>query len=628
MNDRLTPSRRQVLHLGGAAALAASVPWSPVPVRAQEAPDARHGLSVFGDLKYPADFAHFDYVNPDAPRGGTFSFQAPYWYFNQNVQTYNTFNSFVLKGDAPPRMELCFDTLMVRAWDEPDAVYGLVAETVEVSEDGNVFTFNLRPEARFHDGSKLTAEDVAYSIMLVKADGHPMLSQPLAVLKDAVVLGEYRVALHFDGNQARNFPLTVAADYPIFSKRYYTAYDFKQSTLTPPLSSGPYKVGKHAIGRYVEYHRVEKYWARDLPVARGQFNFATIRTEFFRERQVAFESFKKGNVYYREEFSSKNWATEYNFPAFEDGQVVRREFPDGQIAGAQGWFINTRLEKFKDPRVREALGFAFDFEWSNKNLFYGLYQRTQSFFENSAMKAEGTPSPEELALLEPYRDRLPEAVFGEAVVPPVSDGSGFDRNLLRKASDLLAEAGFERQGSDLIGPDGKPFTIEFLNNTKAFERIVNPFIQNLEKLGIRANLRIVDPAQYQSRLNDYDFDIASRRFSLSTTLSDSIRDIWGSKAAATPGTYNVAGIADPVVDALLDKAVAAQSREEMNTAARALDRVLRAGHYWIPQWHKNIHTVAMWDVYGYPEETPRYFFPVEELWWIDAEKAEKLGKAG
>ncbi len=627
MKDFASPSRRQVLKFTGAAALTASVPWLPKrAAAAQEGPS--HGLSVFGDLKYPADFTHFDFVNPDAPKGGTFSFQAPYWYFNQNPQTYNTFNSYILKGDAPPRMGLCFDTLMVRAWDEPDAVYGLVAETVEVSPDGNTYTFNLRPEARFHDGSKLKAEDVAFSLMLLKADGHPLLSQPMAVLKDVEILDEYRVALQFDGTQARNFPLTVAADYPIFSKRYYTAYDFKQSTLTPPLSSGPYKVGKHAVGRYVEYHSVENYWAKDLPVVTGRFNFQKIRLEFFRERQVAFEAFKKGAVHYREEFSSKNWATEYNFPAVENAEVVRREFIDGRPSGAQGWFFNTRLEKFSDPRVRRAIGYAFDFEWSNQNLFYGLYRRTQSFFENSDMKAEGMPSPGELALLEPYRADLPEEVFGEAFLQPVSDGSGADRTMLRAASDLLKEAGFERDGTDLVGPDGKPFEIEFLNNTKAFERIVNPFIKNLERLGIRASLRIVDPAQYQSRLNDYDFDIASRRLSLSVTLSDTIRDLWGSKAAETPGTYNAAGIADPVVDALLDRIIAARSREEMITGAGALDRVLRAGHYWVPQWYKNVHSVAMWDIFGYPEKTPRYFFPIEELWWKDTEKAQKLGKAG
>ncbi|MEE4014074.1 extracellular solute-binding protein [Roseibium sp. FZY0029] len=631
MSTNLTATRRRFLQMSSAAALASAAPWPVSSAFSAEIahPDGPvHGLSVFGDLKYGPDFTQFEYVNRLAPQGGTFSFQAPYWYFNQNVLTYNTFNSFILKGDAPPRMELCFDTLMVRAHDEPDAVYGLVAETVEVSQDGNVFTFNLRPEARFHDGSKLTAEDVAFSLLLLKADGHPMLSQPLSALKDAVVLDDHKVALQFTGTQSRNLPLVVAADYPIFSKRYYTAYDFKQSTLTPPLSSGPYKVGKHAVGHYVEYHQVENYWAKDLPVRVGQCNFAVIRVEFYRERQTAFEAFKKGETLYREEFTSKNWATEYNFPAVEEGKVVRREFPDGRPSGAQGWFMNTRRDKFKDLRVREALGYAFDFEWSNQNLFYGLYTRTQSFFENSDMKAEGMPSAAELALLEPFRGQVPEAVFGEAVMQPVSDGSGYDRKLLKRASELLAEAGYTRKGSDLVGPDGNPLTIEFLNNTAAYERIVNPMIKNLGRLGIKASLRIVDPAQYEARLNEYDFDIASRRLSLSPTLSDTIREMWGSKAASIPGTYNTSGIASPVVDALIDKAIAATTRVDMVTAARALDRVLRAGHYWIPQWFKNVHTVAMWDVYGFPEETPRYFFPVEELWWTDKEKAEKLGKAG
>ncbi|TYC51839.1 ABC transporter substrate-binding protein [Rhodobacterales bacterium] len=633
MSDETSFSRRRVLQLTGAGAVAAGLPFAARPglaasgdTPAAVAARATHGLSVFGDLKYPPAFTHFDYANPAAPKGGVFSFQAPYWFYNQNPQTFNTFNSFILKGDAPPRMELCFDTLMLRAWDEPDAVYGLVAESVSASEDNNHFTFTIRPEARFHDGSKITAEDVAFSMMLLKADGHPMLSQPLRSLTDAEVLSEHTVVLHFDGTQARQLPLEVAGSYPIFSKRYYTAYEFKQSTLTPPLSSGPYKVGSHAVGRYIEYDIVENYWGAHLPVRSGQCNFQTIRIEFFRERQVGFEAFKKGEFLYQEEFSSKTWATEYVFPAVQDGRVIREEFPDGRPSGAQGWFINTRRDKFKDPRVREALGYAFDFEWSNQNLFYGLYKRTESFFENSEMKAEGEPSDAELALLEPYRDQLPESVFGAPVMPPMSDGSGADRTMLRKASKLLDEAGYRRQGQELVGPDGQPLTVEFLNNTNAFERITNPFIANLKRLGVQASLRIVDPSQYQSRLNDYDFDIASRRFSLSPTLSDTILEIWGSKAAQTPGTYNIAGIASPVVDALLSRIIASSSREEMNTAARALDRVLRAGYYWVPQWFKNSHTVAIWDVYGYPPEPPRYFFPVEELWWIDREKAEKLGK--
>ncbi len=624
MTDMLQANRRQVLKLTGAAVLASALPGG---VQAAPVSEKRHGLSVFGDLKYPADFQHFDYVVPDAPKGGRFIFRAPSWAYNQNPQTFNSFNSFILKGDAPPRMELCFDSLMVRALDEPDALYGLVAESVEVSEDGNTYVFDLRPEARFHDGSKLTAQDVAFSLILLKADGHPQISQTLAELRDTEVLDEYRVAVHFSGKQTRQLPLIVA-ELPIFSKRYYTTYDFKQSTLTPPLSSGPYKVGKHAVGRYVEYHRMPTYWAKDLPVVRGQNNFEVVRLEFFREHQVAFEAFKKGNVTFQEEFSSKIWATEYNFPAVEDGRVVQKEFPDNRPSGAQGWFFNCRKKKFSDPRVRRAIGYAFDFEWSNKSLFYDLYTRTQSFFQNSAMMAEGVPSQAELALLEQFRSQVPEAVFAEPYLQPVSDGSGFDRKLLKRASELLEEASFRRDGTTLLDTEGNPVTIEFLNNSPAFERIVLPFIKNLKRLGIEATFRLVDPAQYQARLNDFDFDVAGRRFALAATLSDSIRQFWGSRAAETPGSNNLAGIADPVVDALMDKALAAESREEMTVAARALDRVLRSGHYWVPQWSKPVHTVALWDMFGYPDKPPFYDFPVEKTWWFDKDKAAEIGMDG
>ncbi|MBO6756462.1 MAG: ABC transporter substrate-binding protein [Roseibium sp.] len=619
----MTPDRRTVLKLTGAGAAASLLPAALFPAQA----NARmHGLSVFGDLKYGQDFKHFDYVVPDAPKGGRFVFQAPSWAYNQNPRTFNSLNTFILKGDAPPRMELCFDALMVRALDEPDALYGLVAETVEISEDGNTYIFNLRPEARFHDGSRLTAQDVAFSLLLLKADGHPQISQTIREMKDTEVLDEHRVAVHFTGRQTRQLPLVVA-QLPILSKRYYTTYDFKQTTLTAPLSSGPYRVGRHAVGRFIEYARFDDYWGKDLPVVVGQNNFDAIRIEFFRDYQVAFEAFKKGTVTFQEEFSSKIWATEYNFPAVEDGRVIQKIFPDNRPSGAQGWFFNTRRAKFSDPRVREAIGYAFDFEWSNTNLFYGLYERTQSFFENSTMKADGAPAGDELALLEPFRAQLPEEVFAEPYLPPVSDGSGFDRSLLRKAAELLSAAGYKRDGSALVGPDGAQLTIEFLNNSPAFERITMPFITNLERLGIKATFRLVDPAQYQSRLNDFDFDMCSRRFSLSATLTDSIRQFWGSEAAETPGSFNLAGISDPVIDALIETALAAQTRADMVVAARAIDRVLRSGRYWVPQWNKGTHTVAMWDMFGYPEDPPFYDFPVETTWWVDTEKAEKIGKA-
>ncbi|MBO0346433.1 ABC transporter substrate-binding protein [Roseibium sp. CAU 1637] len=626
---KLGLSRRMVLKLSGVAAMCSGlVPGlAPGPALAGGT-GPLHGLSVFGELKHAKDFSGFSYANAGAPKGGALKFRPPSWNYNQNPQTFNTLNTLILKGDAPPRMEMCFDSLMVRAYDEPDAVYGLVAETVEVSEDGNYYTFNLRNEARFHDGSKLTAEDVAFSMLLLKEKAHPFIRQILAELRDAVVLNETRVVLVFTGKQTRQAPL-LAVVLPILSKRYYTAYDFQQTTLTAPLSSGPYKVSDHAVGRYIEYARVKDYWAKDLPVMAGHNNFDTIRLDFFREYQVAFEAFKKGAVTFHEEFSSKIWATDYDFPALSDGKVLRKEFPDDRPAGAQGWFFNSRREKFRDPRVRQAISLAFDFEWANKSLFFDMYERTQSFFQNSDMAAKGSPSAPELSLLEPHRADLPEEVFGEVKLQPVTDGSGFDRKLLAKALDLLTEAGFERFGSKLVDASGAPLTIEFLNNSPGFERIVLPYIKNLERLGISASFRLVDPTQYQARLNDFDFDVCSRRFALSATLGDDIKQLWGSEAAAVPGSNNLAGIADPVVDELIAKILAAETREDMTIAARALDRVLRAGHYWVPQWTKSVHTVALWDIFGYPDKQASYdVFPVESTWWSDAEKAKKLGMAG
>ena len=437
-NAAIGLTRRRALQLAGAGALSASVtPWAWAAGKT-----GLHGLSVFGDLKYPAGFTQFDYVNANAPKGGRMNFQPPNWYFNQNVQTFNTLNSFVLRGDAPPRMEFVFDTLMMRAADEPDALYGLLAETVDVSEDGNVFTFHLRPEARFHDGSPLTAEDVAFSFMLIKKDGHPNLSQIIREMDKAEAADPATVVVTLTGKQSRDTILTVAG-LPVFSKAFYTANDFLAGTLTPPLGSGAYKVGRVSAGRFIEYERVDDYWGRDLPVNAGQNNFDVIRVDFFTERQTAFEAFKKGEITYREEFTSITWAQDYNFPAIVQGKVLKSLFPGEKRPSYQGWFINTRRGKFRDPRTREAIGLAFDFEWSNRNLFFDAYTRLASYFEKSDFAATGMPTPEELALLEPFRAELPPEVFGEAYVPPKSDGSGRDRKLLRKASELLAAAGLD-----------------------------------------------------------------------------------------------------------------------------------------------------------------------------------------
>ncbi len=614
--------RRSFLHFSAATAAAFLIPGGALPVQAGT---WSHGLSVFGDLKYPKGFTAFDYVNPEAPAGGQINMTAPSWAYNQNPQTFNTFNSFILKGDAPPRMERCFDSLMARAFDEPDAVYGLVAESALVSDDGNFVTFKIRPQARFHDGSVLSAEDVAFSLNILKEKGHPIISQSIQEMVSATAPDEHTVTVAFSGNHSRQLPLLIAT-LPIFSKKYYTRYNFEASTLTPPLSSGPYTVGRYEIGRYIEYRKVEDYWANDLPVNKGHHNFNIIRFDFFRDRQATFEAFKKGALTFHEEFSSKTWATEYNFPAFTEGRVVKREFAIGLPSGAQGWFLNTRRDKFSDPRVREALGYAFDFEWSNTALFYDQYIRTQSFFENSEMKAIGPPSDAELALLDPYRDELPEVVFGEAITQPVSNGSGQDRTLLREASLLLREAGYFRRGEQLIGPDGNQLVMEFLSSSPAFERVVLPYIKNLRLLGIEASFRLVDPAQFQKRVNGFDFDIVGHRFVLTPTLGSSIENFWSSKAAENFGSYNLSGIRLPAVDDLVEKAINAPSRQEMVTAARALDRVLRAGYYWVPQWFKASHTVAIWDMFGIPTDMPAYDFPVEATWWVDMEKAARIGK--
>lgn len=581
-------------------------------------------MSVFRDLKYAKGFQAFSYVERSAPKGGRFSFSAPSWAFNQNPQTFNSFNTFILKGDAPPRMELCFASLMVRAFDEPDAMYGLVAESVSISDDGNTFTFRLRPEARFHDESKLTSEDVAFSLTTLQEKGHPAIRQALSEVEGVEAPDPATVVVRFSGRQSRKAPLTVAG-LPILSKTYYTRYDFGQTTLTPPLGSGPYKVGRHEVGRYVEYERVKSWWAADLPVSRGQFNFDVIRLEFFRDRQVDFEAFKKGVTTFREEFTSRTWATEYNFPAVVDGRVKREEIPDGRPSGAQGWFFNTRRDKFANPLIRQALGYCFDFEWSNQALFYDAYSRTQSIFQNSPMMAEGMPSEAELALLEPFRARLTPTVFGPAITAPVSDGTGQDRRMLREADRLLREAGCTRRDGVMLLPSGEPLVFEILSNTTSFERVALPFVTNLERLGIKASYRVVDPAQYQLRINTFDFDVVGRRFALSPTLGEEMRDMLGSVAARTEGSGNLSGIADPVVDALVEKALNATSREDMTIAARALDRVLRAGHYWIPQWYKPVHTVAVWDRFGRPPAPPTYAFIPETHWWSDPARAAAAG---
>jgi microcin C transport system substrate-binding protein len=649
-------TRRQVLAwTAGAAASFGLSRWCMESATAQPAVvDAEsHGISSFGDLKYPADFSHFEYVNPNAPKGGVFSQIGPSRQFNQGFLTFNSLNSYILKGDAAQGMELTFATLMTRAGDEPDAMYGAAARTVAISADGLTYRYALRQEAKFHDGTKVTAHDVAFSLATLKEKGHPIITQLLRDFVGAEAIDDVTVVCRFAEKRARDVPLFVAA-LPIFSKAYYSSKPFDQSTLDVPLGCGPYKVARFEAGRYIEYERVKDWWGAQLPVSRGQYNFDIVRFEYYRDRDVAFEGFTAKNYLFREEFTSRIWATRYDFPALRDGKVKRDILPDDTPSGAQGWFINTRRPQFKDARLREALICAFDFEWTNKTIMYDSYKRTQSVFQNSDMMAVGLPSAEELALLEPFRGKVPAEVFGEPYVPPVSDGSGADRVLLRKAVQLLRDAGYtvrdevdpahapgmvdrilmaiglkaEITKKVLRDSKGQPMTIEFLIEEPSFQPHHMPFIKNLATLGIEASLRIVDASQMQKRRDNFDFDIAIQRFGFSSTPGDSLRSYFSSEAAKLPGSQNLAGIEDPAIDAMIERIIAAESRPALTIACRALDRLIRAGRYWIPHWYKASHWVAYWDVFSRPPQKPRYVRGVLETWWYDREKAAKLDQKG
>jgi microcin C transport system substrate-binding protein len=626
VTDARDLTRRDTLLLG--AGVLASAIARPASAQEAQAAPARHGMSAFGDLKYPADFKHFDYVDPNAPKGGLFSQVGPSRLYNQNFLTFNSLNSFILKGDAAQGMELTFAGLMAGAGDEPDSLYGLAARAVQISPDGLTYRFLLRGGLKFHDGSPLTAHDVAFSLQILKEKGHPIAQILLRDFTGATAADDATVVVTFAPNRARDVPLFVAT-CPIFSRAYYSAHPFDETSLEVPLGSGPYKVGRFEAGRYIEYDRVKDWWGADLPVARGQFNFDVLRYEFYRDRDVAFEGFTAQSYLFREEFGSRVWATRYDFPAVKDGRVKRDILADETPSGAQGWFFNTRRDRFKDKRVREALTYAFDFEWTNKSIMYGSYERTHSVFQNSPMMAVGKPSPEELALLEPFRGTVLDEVFGEPFVPPVSDGSGQDRTLLRKASALLQEAGCQVKDGKRVLPNGDAFTIEFLSDEPQFQPHHMPFIKNLATLGIDASLRMVDAVQYKKREDDFDFDVIIQRFSFSSTPGDSLRSYLSSQSAKMMGSQNLAGIADPVIDALIEKIIAANDRPTLVTACKALDRVIRAGRYWVPQWYKASHWVAYWDVFNRPAaKKPKYARGVPETWWYDQAKAAKLEQRG
>ena len=582
-----------------------------------------YGLSIFGDLALPKDFPHLPYVDPSAPKGGEIRLQISSTSGNQNFLTFNTLNIFNLRGDGAAGVAAGFDSLMTGSADEPDALYGLVARAVQISPDKNSYRFLLRKEARFFDRTPLTARDVKFSIEILRDKGHPTYWIPLRHdLAGVDVEDDETLIVRLKPGHSRDVILFIAG-LPIFSAAFYAKVPFDEVSLEPPLGSGAYKVGAFDQGKYITMTRAPDYWAANLPINIGTNNFDTIRYEYYADRTLAFEGFKTGAFTFHEEFTSRIWATGYDFPAVKDGRIKKEFLPDDYPNGTQGWFMNTRRPKFSDPRVRAAIGYAFDFKWTNANIMYGAYQRTTSYFQNSPMAATGTPSAEELKYLDPFRSQLPPAVFGAVPLPPESDGSGSDRTLLHKGLDLLLSAGCKRNGQALALPDGSPFDIEFLDSDPSLEPHTLPFIRNLKLLGINANIRVVDPAQYKQRTDKFDFDIVTLRFGFGLTPGAAMRDEFGSEAAKIPGSQNLCGIEDPVLDKLIEQAIVANDRETLTVLCRCIDRVLRVGHYWVPMWNKTGHTVAYWDLFSRPKQNAKYGLNVLSTWWYDEAKAKK-----
>ncbi|MGR3717293.1 MAG: extracellular solute-binding protein [Thermohalobaculum sp.] len=613
-------TRRDVGRLAAGAGAIAALPPGLAPGLAWGAgTTVSHGVSAFGDLKYPAGFARFDYVNPDAPVGGVFS-------TGYGGGTFDSLNTHILKGNPAIGMGLTFDSLMTGADDEADSLYGLVARSIEYPTDRLWAAFDLRQEARFSDGSPVTAEDLVFTFEILRDKGHPSFRLQLAAVTGVTAEGPLRVRYDFHPEAPRrDLPMTVAG-LPILSKAYYQTRDFTESTLEAPLASGPYMVEKAVPNRTITYRRRDDYWGWHLPVNRGRWNYGRIRFEYFRDRSASFEAFKAGTYTFNEEFWSKLWATGYDFPALRRGDVVRETIPDNTPSGSQGYWFNLRRKKFQDPKVREAISISFDFEWSNSRLFYKLYNRTDSFFEGGTMQAAGKPTPGELALLEPLADQLPPGVIDDpAYVPPVSDGSGRNRKSLRRAAQLLDDAGWKVRDGLRRNDKGETLTIEFLETSgSAFDRITVPYTKNLKKIGVDAQHRQVDPAQYARRIETFDFDIVVSRKVMRLTPGVELRRYFHSGSANSDGSQNYAGVASPVVDALIDAIERTTNRQQLTNAVKALDRVLRAMHIWVPQWHKGTHTLAYWDIYGRPAVEPLLSLGEIDLWWIDPEKHARL----
>ncbi len=586
----------------------------PSPLLAESVDDVEtvHGLALYDDPALPADFDHFPHVDPEAPKGGRLRRAA--------TGSYDSTNPFIIRGTPATGLTQTYDTLLTTNPDEPFSMYGLIAEGIRLDPDRRWMEFDIRPDARFHDGEPITADDVVFSLNTLVKQGRPFYASYYADVTNVAALDERTVRFEFAEDNSRELPL-ILGQLPILPAHFWKDREFSSTTLDKLLGSGPYRIDEIDPGRRISYRRVEDYWGRDLPVNKGRYNIDHLIYDYYRDQTVALEAFKAGNLDMRMESSARLWATAYEFPAAEEGFVERLTLPDGQPAGMQAYILNLRREQFQDRRVREALNLAFNFPWLNDNLFYGAYERTHSFFENSEMAAEGLPSKEELALLTPHRDSLPKEVFTRRL--PVDHPSD-RRERLKEAYELLLEAGYEVRDGIMVDSDtGTPLTVEVLLYDSQFERVVQPWLHNMDRLGIQGRIRLVDVNQYLSRLRDFDFDIIVGSFPQSTNPGNEQREFWTSPYADQPRSRNLIGLRDPVIDTLVEQLIRADSREALDTAARALDRVLRWGFYVVPQWHLAGTRVAMWDKFDWPEPFPRYQQDMD-AWWVDPDQAQAV----
>src|SRR5579863_654434 len=580
-----------------------------------------YGMSLYGEYKYQPGFTHFDYADPDALKGGTMKLSS--------IGSFDTLNPFVIKGVPAAGIGEIFDTLMTRSEDEPATDYPLVAESADLAADRMSVLFTLRKEARFQDGSPITPDDVVWTFDILRDKGAPLYRFYYGDVTKVEKEGDRGVRFTFKSAQNRELP-AILSEMPVLSKTYWSTRDFEKTTLDPPLGSGPYKIESVDPGRSITYRRVSDYWGKDLPVNKGRYNVDVIRYDYYRDSTVALEAFKAGQYDIRQENSSKAWATGYDGPALRDGLIKKEVIPNENPVAMQGFAYNLRRPMFQDPLVRQALAYAFDFEWSNKNLFYGAYARTRSYFDNSELAATGVPQGDELKLLEPYRGQIPDDVFTKEYDPPKYDGSGDIRSGLNQAAALLKQAGWSFKGEQLVNDKtGQPLTFEILNDDPQMERITLPFIQNLKRLGVIATIRTVDVSQYQQRMNNFDYDMTVVVIAQSLSPGNEQREFFGSAAADQPGSQNQIGIKSKVIDQLIDELIHAQTRADLVAHVKALDRVLQWGFYVIPQFHLPAYWIAYWDKFRRPATTPKYA-PGLETWWVDpgAETAiqQKQGK--